>query len=344
MNIALVTPAAPHTRYGNRNTAVRWARMLRATGHRVRVEVEWDGRPAEAMIALHARRSHDSIRRYAQAHPDRPLVVVLTGTDLYRDIAHDADAQASLELATRLVVLHELVDRRLAAFRDKVRVVYQSAQAVKRPAPLASCFEVVVSGHLRAEKDPFRAAAACAHLPATSRTRVTHLGGARDAAMAKEAARWMKSTARYRWLGERAHGEAVRKLARARLMVISSIMEGGANVVCEALAVRTPVIASRIPGNVGMLGTDYAGYYECGNEHELARLMFRAETDAAFYRTLQQQCALRRPLVSPSHERAALKRVVDEVARLTAKHQSSGRCAGPSAASSASRTGAKLRR
>jgi len=313
MNIVLVTPARPHTRLGNRNTAMRWARMLRELGHRVRVQVEWDGAPADAMIALHARRSHDAIARFSQRYPGRPLVVVLTGTDLYRDIDTDADARESLRLATRLVTLHELPDGRLRQYRRKVRVVVQSAGAAAPAPPLSSCFEVLVSGHLRDEKDPLRAAAALEHLPQDSRIRVTHIGGALDDRLAAEAAAWMSRTRRYRWLGERTHGASLRLMRRAKVMVISSKMEGGANVVCEALAAGTPVIASRIPGNIGMLGKDYAGYYTCGDERGLAALLIKAESDKAFYALLKRQCAARRMLVSPRAERAALKRVMDEL-------------------------------
>ena len=313
MNIALITPARPHTRLGNRNTAMRWARMLRELGHRVSVQVEWDGKPADVMIALHARRSHGAIRSFAERYPGRPLVVVLTGTDLYRDIDIDRDARHSLRLATRLVTLHDLVDGRLAKERAKVRVVVQSAEAGSRVPPLSSCFEVIVSGHLRDEKDPLRAAAALEHLPPDSRIRVTHIGGALDSELEAAAKEWMARTRRYRWLGERSHGDSLRLMRRARLMVISSKMEGGANVVCEALAAGTPVIASRIPGNVGMLGKDYAGYYPCGNERALARLLSKAETDHDFYRVLKRQCAARKPLVSPRNERVALKRLLDDL-------------------------------
>jgi putative glycosyltransferase (TIGR04348 family) len=313
MNIVIVTPARPHTRLGNRNTAMRWARMLRELGHRVRVQVEWDGKPADVMIALHARRSHDAIARFGERYPERPLVVVLTGTDLYRDIDTDANARHSLHVATRLVTLHDLVDGRLRKERAKVRVVVQSAEMGSRIPPLSSCFEIIVSGHLRDEKDPLRAAAALEHLPQASRIRVTHIGNALDPALGTAATEWMARTPRYRWLGERSHGEALRLMRRAKLMVISSKMEGGANVVCEAIAAGTPVVASRIPGNVGMLGKDYAGYYPCGNERALAKLLARAESDRDFYRLLTRQCAARKPLVSPRSERAALKRLLDEL-------------------------------
>lgn len=314
MKIVLITPARPGSRHGNRGTALRWAAMLRELGHKVSVQVDWDGTPADAMIALHARRSHASMRNFVVCCPDRPLILTLTGTDLYRDIRVDEEAQASLALATRLIVLQEAGLHELEpVLRRKTRVIYQSAPRVTPLPQLKSCFEVVVSGHLREEKDPFRTAAALELLPATSRIRVTHIGSAMSPAMAKEATAWMRREPRYRWLGEVAHGKALRLLARARLMVISSRMEGGANVVSEALANDVPVIASRVSGNVGMLGKDYAGYYPLENERALSRLLARAETDAAFFRRLAKQCRARKPLTTHAHERDALARLLREI-------------------------------
>jgi putative glycosyltransferase (TIGR04348 family) len=311
VKIALITPAAPGARNGNRGTAVRWAGMLRELGHKVSIQVDWDGSTTDLMLALHARRSHASIRNFAVCYPDRPLILTLTGTDLYRDIRSDEQAQLSLQLATRMIVLQEMGLRELApALRPKTHVVYQSAQSVKRAPPLKSCFEVIVSGHLREEKDPFRAAAALAHVPEQSRIRVTHIGGAMSPAMAREARGWIKREPRYHWLGEVSHGKALRLLARARLLVISSRMEGGANVVSEALANDVPVIASRIAGNIGMLGRDYAGYYAPENEKALARLLHDAETDAGYYRKLAAQCRARKPFTTHASERNALRRVL----------------------------------
>ena len=277
------------------------------------VEQRWSGVRADALIALHARRSHESIADYAARHPECPLVVALTGTDVYRDIAHDESSRESLRLATRLVVLQDAaLDELVPDLRAKAHVVYQSARAVPRGAPLASCFEVVVSGHLRDEKDPFRCAAALAHLPPASRIRVTHVGGVLTPDMESEAREWMRREPRYRWRGERPHGDALRLLARARLMVISSRMEGGANVVSEALTIGVPVIASHIPGNVGMLGRDYLGYYPLGDECALAVLLDRAEREPEYYAALEAACRDRAALVTPERERASLNALLSE--------------------------------
>ena len=314
MRVALITPAPPRARNGNRNTATRWAAFLRAMNHSVTLEREWSGARADLMVALHARRSHDSIRRYADACPESPLIVALTGTDVYRDIRTDVHAQLSLKLATRLIVLQSWALRELApTVRLKTRVIYQSARSVPRPPALTSCFEVVVSGHLREEKDPFRAVAALHFLPEGSRIRVTHIGAAMSSEMAAEAQAWMSRESRYRWLGEIPHWKALRILGRGRLLVISSRMEGGANVVSEALTLGVPIVASRISGNLGMLGARYPGYYPLGDERALAQVLFRAESETKYYRRLARASAERAPLVSAARERAGLAALVREV-------------------------------
>ncbi|HEX9180210.1 MAG TPA: selenoneine biosynthesis selenosugar synthase SenB, partial [Burkholderiales bacterium] len=314
MKIVIVTPAKVTSRTGNRNTALRWAGFLRELGHRVRVQTEWDGGPADLMLALHARKSHASIRRFRDAFPGRALVLALTGTDLYRDIRTDPDAQWSMQVAHRMIVLQDMGLKELSpALRRKTRVIYQSAPACPRLPPLRRSFEVCVIGHLREEKDPFRAALALDRLPPSSRIRVTQLGRALDARSEHEARALMARNSGYVWLGEVPHGRVRQVLARSRAMVISSRMEGGANVVCEALAAGVPVIASRIPGNVGMLGRDYAGYYPLEDTAALARLMIRAETDPRFLARLAAQCRARRSLVAPAREKAGLAALLREL-------------------------------
>ena len=313
MRISLVTPFLPAARNGNAHTAARWRRFLRAGGHQVEMMLAWDGRPAEAMLALHARRSFPSIAAFAAREPARPLLLMLTGTDVYRDIQFDADAREALRLAHRLVLLQEkAVDELPAAYRAKARVIYQSAPTLKPAAKPVRSFDVCVVAHLRDEKDPFRAAHAAALLPAASRIRVFHVGGPLQEGM-EARARALESP-RWHWLGVLPHGPTRQRIARSHLLVISSRMEGGANVICEAVAAGTPVLASRIPGNVGMLGEDYAGYFPLGDAAALAALLWRAESDAAFLALLQGQCAARAPLFTPAREAAAARALLEEVA------------------------------
>jgi putative glycosyltransferase (TIGR04348 family) len=313
MRIALITPYGAAHRNGNWHTAARWTRFLREAGHTVRVQVEWDGRPADLMLALHARRSFASIRAFAERFPTRPLLLALTGTDLYRDIHENRDAQQALELAHRIIVLQDRgIDELPAHLAAKTRVIYQSAPDIARQATPADAFEVLVIGHLRAEKDPFRVALATAYLPEHSQIQVTHLGGALSEDMTETAELAQIKLPRWHWLGDVPHKTVLKRLARARLMVISSVMEGGANVICEALAADVPVLASHMPGNIGMLGEDYPGYFPVGDERKLARLMSMAENDPDFYASLVNHARQRRCLMRPEQEASRLRQAVAE--------------------------------
>lgn len=267
------------------------------------------------MIALHAWRSAAGIAAFRKRFPDRPLVVALTGTDIYRFQETDPEATlGSMALADVLVGLHDLVgDAIPARFRQKLRVIHQSVPPqARRLPPLRGVFEALVIGHLRAEKDPLRAARAARALPATSRIRIVHLGMAHDADWEDAARAEMAVNRRYVWRGEVAGWAVRRALARAPLMVLSSVMEGGANVVSEALAAGVPVIASRIAGSVGLLGADYPGYFPVGDTAALATLLHRAETDPGFLDDLRARCAARAALFDPARERAAWRDLLAE--------------------------------
>jgi putative glycosyltransferase (TIGR04348 family) len=303
MKIALVTPAGPGTRSGNRHTALRWAAFLRAAGHKVSVSTEDTSSGADAMLALHARRSHASIKGFPR---EKPLVLALTGTDVYRDIHESAEARESLELADRLIVLQPKAAEEVPArLRRKVGVVVQSSSTRLRQRAVKGSFRVCVIGHLRAEKDPLRMLCALEFIPPSLPLQVIHLGAALDPALVPET-----TDPRYRWLGSVPHARALRWLASSHAMVISSRMEGGANVVCEALRIGVPVLASRISGNVGLLGAGYRGYFPVGDERALARLLTRAAGDRTFYANLKTQIALLRSTVAPQAEKRALLAVM----------------------------------
>ena len=309
--ISIVTPARAGSRNGNRHTAQRWAAFARSLGYRVAVMVQWDGRPCDLLLALHARRSHDSVLEYRKYYPDKPLVVTLTGTDLYRDLPASREARESLRLADRVIVLQEDALRLLdPGTRKKTRIVHQSARPSIHHSPPEYRFRVAVVGHLREEKDPFRTALALSHLKQD--LKVVQVGEALTPRMASQAQHHMKIDSRYRWLGGRTHAQALGWIARSHLLVVSSVMEGGANVISEAARIGTPVLASRVSGNLGMLGRGYPGYFRLHDERELGRLIEKSIASRTFFRSLKKALAARRHLFAPSAERAALAAVLRE--------------------------------
>ncbi len=312
----IVTPAPAGSLAGNRVTAERWRRLLAAAGHQVTVAETWNGEPCDALLALHARKSFPSIERWRRERPNGPLAVVLTGTDLYGDLGTSSEARHALELADRLVALQpRAADELPDALRGKVRVIHQSAEPPRRREPRADLFEVCLLAHLRPVKDPLRAARAADLLPPGSRVRILHAGESLDEELAAEArSRSEAPGSRYRWLGPLARSEALELLAGSRLLLVTSRMEGGANVVSEALAAGVPVLSTEIPGSVGMLGEDYPGYFPVGDAPALAALLARAESDPAFLADLAERCGRVAAIASPARERAALEALLAELA------------------------------
>ncbi len=315
MQICLITPAPGRSRGGNRVTALRWARILRGLGHHVTIDQEYRGRPCDLLVALHARRSFRSIERFRRQHPDRPLVLTLTGTDLYCDLRTDPQARQALGLASRLIVLQPMgIEELPEHVRAKTSVIYQSAsRAPEARPPKTDVFEICVLSHLRPVKDPLRAAAAARLLPPSSRVQIVHAGAALSPEMGEAARAEMASNPRYRWLGELPRWKALRVLARSRALVLSSTMEGGANVVSEAIAAGVPVLASRISGSIGLLGPKYRGYFPVGDTQALADLLSRAETDAIFYEAMKTWCMSLRPLIDATRERESWTRLLHDV-------------------------------
>ena len=398
----MITPAAKRSRSGNRATAVRWARILRALGHSVRVDEAWSGagrgegpkrlggreapgfpggreapglsggrespglsggreapgfsgmreslgipdrrgnrglpvepespnsvgRPGSPdltgvcespglLVAIHAWRSAASVAAFRGRHPSRPLVVLMSGTDVYRyQHSHPEETAASMAAADRLVGLHDLVAADLPPrFRGKLRIIHQSALPLRAPrSPSRRTFDVCVVGHLREEKDPFRAAYAARLAPGASRLRIVHLGKPHDTDHARRARAETAGNPRYVWRGEVPRWQVRRTFARCHAMVISSIMEGGANVVSEAVVAGVPVIASDIPGNVGLLGPDHPARYPAGDTGALAALLHRAETEPGFLDAVRAHGDARRDRFSPERERAAWAALLGELA------------------------------
>ncbi len=304
-----MSPAKPEANNGNWHTAARWARFL-ARDYAVKVVERWstsDSLP-QVMLALHARRSAESIAQYRLLRPVGGVVLALTGTDVYRDIHEDELAQQSLSRADRLVVLQPGAMGELTATqRAKCDVVFQSAPVLKPAARHIRHFEVIQVGHLRHEKDPFTPITALRMLPPESNVRLVHIGTALDDHHADTMRIVTRDEPRLKWLGGLSRSQTRQRIKRAHLLVIASRMEGGANVIVEAVNSGVPVIASRISGNVGMLGEDYPGYFTLGDAADCAAVLRRAETDQLFYRRLAKACAKRAANFVPEHEATAIR-------------------------------------
>ena len=315
MRIRLVTPSPKGLLDGNRVTARRWARLLRKLGHQPTIGNQYDGDHCDLLIALHAFKSFASIRHFHQDHPDKPLIVALSGTDLYRDIHERDEVEASLKLATHLIVLQKHARAELpASVRRKAHVIYQSAQPVKgKLAPPKSYFRVCVVGNLRPEKDPFRAALASRRLDSSSRIRIVHVGAALRQKMEKRALAENRRNRRYRWVGPLPYWRTQRLIASSHLVVLTSHIEGSSNVLSEALIDSIPVVASKIAGLVGTLGENYPGFFPTGDTQALASLLERTETDSDFYRELKAKCARCSWLIQPQREQGCWEKLLETI-------------------------------
>jgi putative glycosyltransferase (TIGR04348 family) len=268
------------------------------------------------LIALNAYRSAEAILAFRQRHPDRPLVVALTGTDLYRFLdSHPNRTLEAIRAADRLLVLNTLAHRALPAdLHDRCFLILEAAKPLpgeRRPA--RRHFDVSVVGHLRDEKDPLRTAEAVRGLPRSSRIRVRHYGRAHTEEWAVAAATEMASNPRYRWFGEVPHWRIRQALKTTRLMVFSSVLEGGPNALSEAMVAGVPVLATDIDGIAGVLGPDYPGYFGVGDTAALAALLTRVETDATFMESLTLAVTKRAPWFDPAREKARWATLMSEL-------------------------------
>ncbi len=285
--------------------------MLRGS-YRIILQSEWRGEPADVLIALHAKRSAGSIAAFREYRGDAPIALVLTGTDLYRDLpAKSREAIASLDAADRVIVLQEDAPRLLkSTWRAKSEVIYQSAPSLTPAKKAASPLRAVAVGHLREEKDPRTIFAAIRKLPRDLAIEFTHVGAQLDATLGAEARALEKSDPRYHYAGALSHGLARAAIKRAHVLVHPSIMEGGANVIVEAITAGTPVLASRMSGNVGMLGADYPGYFDVRDASGLRDRLVQLAEDRRSLVALERAARARRTLFHPAAEARSVRRLV----------------------------------
>ncbi|MBU3548773.1 selenoneine biosynthesis selenosugar synthase SenB [Polynucleobacter sp. P1-05-14] len=311
LRIEIVTPAPPGTLHGNRITALRWHQFLSRLNYQSAITEQWSKKPCDVLIALHGLRSHDSIQRYKKAYPNYPVILIMTGTDIYRDLKNSTKVIKSMEMADAIVVLQpDAIQSLPKKFHHKVQVIYQSVKGITRKPPPKRHFLASIIGHLRSEKDPFCAAQSLSLLPSNSKIQLVQLGKAMSPEFKKQALSIEKNVMRYRWLGQLSHSKTLQWLSRSHVMIISSIMEGGAHVVSEAIAIGIPAIASDIPGNRGLLGDAYPAYYPVGDKVALSKLLTKAETNPAFYEKLCRAIALRQKITKSELEQKSIQKLI----------------------------------
>jgi glycosyltransferase involved in cell wall biosynthesis len=187
----------------------------------------------------------------------------------------------ALRESDRIVVVQEAAIARLPEeVRGKAVVIPASLDAIEIEAePVSPPFAISVVGHPRPVKRPFLTIEAVAKHPAWAEVEVWQIGEALDEGSFREGQEWVKRDSRYRWFGGMVREEALRRCAQSSLTINSSILEGGANAVLEAMTMGVPVLASRIEGNVGMLGEDYPGYFEEGELGDVLEAIVEGRVD-----------------------------------------------------------------
>jgi putative glycosyltransferase (TIGR04348 family) len=296
-------------------TSDRWRSIFEKLGHHVISAPETAGEASDLLVVFNAYKNREAIRDAVKSGTAARIVICLTGTDLYQDLKNDPAAEDVLYLANQLVVLHPLAcDELPAAVRGRTMVIYQSAASPRMSSiKETESFDVCAIAHLRQVKDPLRAARAARLLPPESRIRVSLVGKALSHELAEEAAREVAENPRFHWLGEQSGECTAAILQKSRVLVLSSLFEGGANVVSEAVASDIPVIGTDISCMRGLLGADYPGLFPVGDTRRLAELLLQAETDHGFYNELAERCLRESYKFDPVLEREHLRILLERL-------------------------------
>lgn len=318
-DVLIYSPFSWQDGQGNSVTADRMERIFESAGMSyLRLDQRYQGECARCLVVLNARRSAGVVAEFKRRYPGVPVVVVLTGTDInHAEMLDEFSAtRRTVVDADALVVLNDAGFEEVAALpggaRAKSQIIRPGArlpEGLGHQPEGGDDFRVVMAGNLRPVKSPRLAVAACGLLPEGSRVRVVVFGAAEGGLerMAREASERLDC---YEWQGGIAHEVLLREMARSHLLLNTSSQEGGANAICEALALGLPVVASRIPGNSGMLGDHYEGYFPSGDARALAELLLRCARDDVFYRSLKAQVSERAFLFSYEEEERAWVRLV----------------------------------
>jgi len=307
VRVVLTDPSLPGFLAGNHSTVRRWRSILRELGcevviHRIRDPQRGPLPCGDLLIALHAGHSHRAILRWKKRDEKLPVVVAVSGTDLYIDLPAAKTAAKrvieSFNAADHLVALHRGVEDQLPGavgrrLKGRVHYIPQSARPLSGGRrPIESRLRLLVVGYLRRVKDPFLPLEALELLPDPlpdgTRAEVVHLGGIHERSCQERAICATRDQPRWRWLGPVSAARVRGYLATSHLLVHPSLDEGGANIISEALVAGIPILASDAPGNMGLLGDRHPGIFPRKDAAELARLVMKYKHDPRYRRSLEE--------------------------------------------------------
>lgn len=319
MNILIIAPKVQSNNSGNQATAKRWQQLLIEARHQVEISDSFQAQIPDILIAIHLRKSHQSIVDFKSKFPSKPLITLGAGTDLYRDLSNQKYIdiiKKSIKLSDTILVLQNLATSLFdEEAQKKVTVIYQSTDIDSFPTKVdphsdKKEFRVVVIGHPREIKDSLRAALASRELPSHSNIKVKLCGKPANSELLALIQQEAASNSRFHWQGELSRKQTWSTLRSSDVMVISSLGEGGANVVSEACVIGLPVLATKIDGNIGLLGEGYQGYFQPRGTKQLSSLMLRCEQNKAFLQTLREQIKSKSNLFSKQQESLTLQKVI----------------------------------
>jgi len=316
MKVIVTTPYGRDSLQGNTVTAQRVVSILEESGvDAMMLCMGEEVQGADVMIALHARKSAHYVADFRELNPEGKVIVYLTGTDLYEDIPGGClVCKESMEQADGLVVSQEASLRSVPKeFLAKTEVVYPS---IELPEDLSGDCETesdlfLLVGHMRAVKQPFMAVEALQLLDDS--VRLVLLGNEVDSGMGAMAKEWQGRDPRFEWLGGLGYVETLRWMRRSVVTMNTSLMEGGSNSVGESIVLGVPVLATRIEGNVGMLGADYEGYFEVGDAQGLSDLMCKVLNEPCFLERLRGQVRVRGERFSRKNEASGWMNLIQRI-------------------------------
>jgi len=319
LDVLVSTPFPLDSQLGNTVSALRIAHRINSIGLRTVTAQEFTGQDAGALIALHARRSLPTVDAFREKYPGRPVITVITGSDLYQDLPRgDTEVLRGMEIADRLVLYQDASAQDVPEqFRDKLSVIWKSVDLDphdSNASPPVDHFACAILAHLRPIKDPFLPVEALSGLPETTRIKINHFGEAIDEDLAAEAKEWMRKEPRYSWHGHISREDVPETICTSHLTINSGLAEGGSNSVCESIVFGVPVLASDTPANVGFLGAEYSGYFPTRDRERFRELLVECSDESTgLLRKLSGQVADRAHLFLPETESAGWATLLQKV-------------------------------